>query len=224
MLFLVFSFVICVSGVSAGTVNHNYCSQDCSMQSINRQSLTNQSFKKKKRKKKNKTSNNQGNNKQENNQSNNNQNSSKQTDSIISSGKSAAASDNGDYYETLELDEDAAYDTKDEVCAYLVQFHQLPTNYMTKKEARYEGWEGGALCQVIPGKCIGGDVFGNYEETLPVIDGRVYHECDIDTIGSTKRGAKRIIYSGDDDNGEWNIYYTDDHYETFTLLWGKDNY
>ena len=136
--------------------------------------------------------------------------------------RSHSESRGSDYYETLELDEDAPYDTKDEVCAYLVQFQKLPSNYMTKKEARREGWEGGALSQLIPGRCIGGDVFGNYEGLLPEKDGREYHECDIDTLGRSGRGARRIIYSGDDDDGEWNIYYTDDHYETFTLLWGKD--
>ena len=127
-----------------------------------------------------------------------------------------------DYYAAMELDEDGIYDTKDEVCAYLVQYHELPSNYMTKKEARNRGWEGGALNRVVPGRCIGGDRFGNYEEVLPVERGREYHECDIDTLNSSSRGAKRIVYSGDDDNEEWNIYYTDDHYETFTLLWGED--
>ena len=128
----------------------------------------------------------------------------------------------GSYYETIELDEDASYDTKDEVCAYLIRFHRLPSNYMTRKEARSEGWEGGALHRVIPGKCIGGDVFGNYEGLLPEKGGRQYHECDIDTLESSGRGAKRIVYSGEEENEEWNIYYTDDHYETFTLLWGSD--
>ena len=156
-----------------------------------------------------------------NRQNNTYQNSTVQ-DSGVSSQKKGSAG--GDYYETLELDEDASYDTKDEVCAYLVQFHRLPSNYMTKKKARGEGWEGGALNLVISGKCIGGDVYGNYEELLPVKDDRVYHECDIDTLEGSKRGAKRIIYSGDDDAGEWNIYYTDDHYQTFTLLWGEDKY
>lgn len=129
-----------------------------------------------------------------------------------------------DKYESMELTEDGSYDTKDEVCAYLVQYHRLPSNYMTKKEARLEGWEGGALNRTVSGKCIGGDVFGNYEQLLPEKDGRTYHECDIDTLGESSRGGKRIIYSGDDENEEWNIYYTDDHYETFTLLWGKDDY
>ena len=130
--------------------------------------------------------------------------------------------DGDDYYAQMELDEDGTYDTKDEVCAYLVQYHELPSNYMTKKEARELGWEGGALNRVVPGRCIGGDRFGNYEEVLPTERGREYHECDIDTLDSSSRGPKRIVYSGDDDNGEWNIYYTDDHYETFTLLWGDD--
>ena len=130
----------------------------------------------------------------------------------------------GDYYMSLDVSEDGEYDTKDEVCAYLVQYHELPSNYMTKKEARKLGWEGGALNRLIDGMCIGGDYYGNYEGVLPDIKGREYHECDIDTLSGSSRGPKRIVYSGDDDNEDWNIYYTDDHYETFTLLWGDDDY
>ncbi len=143
---------------------------------------------------------------------------------IFGWGKTSEKKDDGDYYENLDIDEDGSYDTKDEVCAYLVQFHCLPSNYMTKKEARKEGWEGGPLHKVISGMCIGGDYFGNYDGVLPDVKDREYHECDIDTLSSSSRGAKRIVYSGDDDNGDWNIYYTDDHYETFTLLWGEDDY
>lgn len=130
----------------------------------------------------------------------------------------------GDYYMSLDVSKDGEYDTKDEVCAYLVQYHELPSNYMTKKEARKLGWEGGALNRLIDGMCIGGDYYGNYEGVLPDIKGREYHECDIDTLSGSSRGPKRIVYSGDDDNEDWNIYYTDDHYETFTLLWGDDEY
>ncbi len=125
-------------------------------------------------------------------------------------------------YPDCDIEEDGSYDTKEEVCAYLVRYHCLPSNYMTKKEARKAGWEGGALHLVVDGMCIGGDYYGNYEGLLPEVRGREYHECDIDTLGGKSRGAKRIIYSGDDDNGDWNIYYTEDHYESFTLLWGDD--
>ncbi|MCH4207841.1 MAG: ribonuclease [Solobacterium sp.] len=115
------------------------------------------------------------------------------------------------------IDESGTYDSKEDVALYLETYWHLPDNYMTKKEARKEGWSGGALSATIPGKCIGGDVYGNYEGTLPEVDGRTYYECDIDTLGKTKRGAERIIWSTDQ-----NIYYTEDHYDTFTLIYGDD--
>jgi hypothetical protein len=62
-------------------------------------------------------------------------------------------------YESLELEEDGTYDSKDEVCAYLIRYHRLPDNYMTKKEARKLGWEGGSLDRLIPGRSIGGDFY-----------------------------------------------------------------
>lgn len=83
---------------------------------------------------------------------------------------------------------------------------------MTKKEARMHGWESGALSKILPGKSIGGDRYGNYEEVLPVDE--IYYECDIDTEGKTSRGKKRIVYSKDGD-----IWYTEDHYDTFKLLY-----
>lgn len=115
------------------------------------------------------------------------------------------------------LDKDGSYTSKEDVTNYLIQYGQLPDNFITKKEARKLGWSGGSLEPYAPGKCIGGDYFGNYEEILPVVSGRTYHECDIDTLNAKSRGAKRIIYS---DDGQ--IYYTEDHYKTFTLLYGDD--
>lgn len=115
------------------------------------------------------------------------------------------------------LDKDGSYTSQEDVTNYLIQYGQLPDNFITKKEARKLGWSGGSLEPYAPGKCIGGDYFGNYEEILPVVSGRTYHECDIDTLNAKSRGAKRIIYS---DDGQ--IYYTEDHYKTFTLLYGDD--
>ena len=100
---------------------------------------------------------------------------------------------------------------------YLVEYGKLPSNYITKNEARDLGWNGGSVEQYAPGKCIGGDRFGNYEKKLPKNDDRdYYHECDIDTLGKDSRGAKRIIYSKDGD-----IYYTEDHYESFEKIDGE---
>lgn len=115
------------------------------------------------------------------------------------------------------LAKDGSYTSKEDVMNYLIQYGQLPNNFITKKEAKKLGWSGGSLEPYAPGKCIGGDYFGNYEEVLPVVSGRTYHECDIDTLNAKSRGAKRIIYS---DDGQ--IYYTEDHYKTFTLLYGDD--
>ncbi|MBQ9328592.1 MAG: ribonuclease [Solobacterium sp.] len=114
------------------------------------------------------------------------------------------------------ISEDTECDDKECVALYIYTWSHLPSNYMTKKEARAAGWEGGALSKVVKGKAIGGDYYGNYEGTLP--EGASYLECDIDTIGRKSRGSKRIVFTED---GEF-IYYTEDHYETFELLYGEE--
>lgn len=115
-----------------------------------------------------------------------------------------------------EIDEGGEYDQKDDVALYIDIYGKLPGNYITKKEAKKLGWQGGELESYAPGKSIGGDRFGNYEGTLPEKEGRTYTECDIDTRGK-KRGAKRIVFSNDG-----LIYYTEDHYESFELLYGEE--
>ena len=119
--------------------------------------------------------------------------------------------------ETHAIAEDGSYTTKDDVALYIHTYGHLPDNFITKKQAQALGWEGGSLEPYAPGKCIGGSHFGNYEGILPEKDGRTYTECDIDTLGASKRGAKRIVFSNDG-----LIYYTEDHYETFELLYGED--
>ncbi len=112
------------------------------------------------------------------------------------------------------LDEDGTYTTKADVALYIHTYGKLPSNFMTKKQAKKLGWSGGSLEDFAPGMCIGGDYFGNYEGLLP--EDKEYHECDIDTLGKKSRGAKRIIYSDDG-----YIYYTEDHYESFEQLYGE---
>lgn len=109
---------------------------------------------------------------------------------------------------------DGIYTSKEDVAQYIHTYGCLPKNFMTKDEARALGWEGGGLEDYAPGMCIGGDRFGNYEGLLP--GDRDYTECDIDTLGKDQRGAKRIVFSDDG-----LIFYTDDHYESFQLLYGE---
>ena len=116
------------------------------------------------------------------------------------------------------LEYDASYTSAEDVALYLHTYGELPPNFITKKEAQALGWPGGSLEEYAPGKCIGGDYFGNYEDLLPEKEGRTYRECDIDTLGAESRGAKRIVYSNDG-----LIYYTPDHYESFELLYGQED-
>jgi hypothetical protein len=115
------------------------------------------------------------------------------------------------------IDENGSYDDKENVALYIHTYGKLPPNYITKAEAQDLGWEGGSVERYAPGKCMGGMKFGNYEGLLPKKNGRQYYECDIDTLGESSRGAKRIVYSNDG-----LVYYTDDHYESFTLLYGEE--
>lgn len=116
-----------------------------------------------------------------------------------------------------KIDKGGWYYSKDDVALYIHTYGKLPSNYITKDEAEKLGWTGGSVQKYKKGAAIGGTYFGNYEGLLPKKNGRKYYECDIDTNGKSSRGAKRIIYSNDG-----LIYYTDDHYETFTLLYGNE--
>ena len=119
-----------------------------------------------------------------------------------------------------KVDENGVYTSKEEVALYIYTYKKLPKNYIRKKDAEKLGWskKKNNLYEVTGGCSIGGDKFGNYEKILPVVDGRTYYECDIDYKGG-KRNAKRIVYA-DDFNEEYGmIFYTEDHYKTFTKLY-----
>jgi len=113
------------------------------------------------------------------------------------------------------LAENGSYTSMEDVADYIHVFGKLPPNFITKNQARDLGWESseGNLWEVAPGKSIGGDRFGNYEGLLPEAEGRTWTECDIGYEGGY-RDDRRIVFSNDG-----LIYYTDDHYESFTQLY-----
>lgn len=117
--------------------------------------------------------------------------------------------------EKLSVEKDGSYTTPEDVAEYIHTFGTLPNNFITKSEAKELGWDNkkGNLWDVADGKSIGGDRFGNYEGLLPVKKGRKYTECDVNYEGGY-RGSERIIFSNDG-----LVYYTDDHYQTFTQLY-----
>lgn len=100
------------------------------------------------------------------------------------------------------------------VVRYVQQHQRLSDYYITKKQAREQGWDArdGNLCKVLPGKAIGGDRFSNREGQLPIANNRVWREADIN-YQCGRRGADRLLYSSDG-----LIYVTRDHYKNFMRM------
>lgn len=103
---------------------------------------------------------------------------------------------------------DALTDEKN-VIIYVKRNHKLPPHYLTKSEAKSQGWVAsqGNLCEVLPGKAIGGDKFSNREKTLPT--GNQYFEADVN-YNCGRRNADRIVFTK---NGE--VWLTKNHYKSF---------
>ncbi|WP_312820381.1 ribonuclease domain-containing protein [Kaistella carnis] len=98
---------------------------------------------------------------------------------------------------------------KNTVINYVKSNHRLPDYYITKGEARKQGWVAskGNLCDVLPGRAIGGDNFSNREKTLP--SGNKYFEADVN-YNCGNRNADRIVFTK---NGE--VWLTKNHYKSF---------
>ncbi|WP_034914843.1 MULTISPECIES: ribonuclease domain-containing protein [Erwinia] len=97
------------------------------------------------------------------------------------------------------------------VADYLRQHQRLPSYYLTKDEARRQGWQpaSGNLCDILPGRAIGGDRFSNREGRLPQQQDRRWFEADVN-YRCGRRGSDRLIWSSDG-----MIYLTRDHYRHF---------
>ena len=108
-------------------------------------------------------------------------------------------------------DEISARTADRQVAHYLQQHRRLPDFYLTKAQARRQGWNASAgnLCQVLPGRAIGGDRFANREGKLPAGAGRQWYEADVN-YDCGRRSTDRLLYSSDG-----LIFLTTDHYRSF---------
>ncbi len=95
------------------------------------------------------------------------------------------------------------------VIAFVKAHQKLPDYYITKSEAKNQGWiaSKGNLCDVLPGKAIGGDKFSNREKQLPKDE--QYYEADVN-YNCGNRGADRIVFTK---NGK--VWLTKNHYKSF---------
>ena len=102
--------------------------------------------------------------------------------------------------------------TNDEIVVkYLKEHGELPDYYITKSEAKSLGWvpSKGNLCEVAPGRAIGGDIWTNRQKSLPTKSGRRYFEADLN-YNCGNRNADRVVFSNDG-----LVFVTFDHYRSF---------
>lgn len=113
----------------------------------------------------------------------------------------------------LYIYENEIYNTKNEVCLYIVTFSKLPSNYYPKSEFYnlQSQWSRENLIS------CGGDVFQNREGLLPKNDS--YFECDIEYKGGG-RNALRVVFS----LKTLSAYYTSDHYSSFEAVYIDGNF
>ena len=104
----------------------------------------------------------------------------------------------------------------DGVDMFIADYGYLPEYYVNKETAYKAGWKTikKNLSAVLPGKVIGGDIYGNKNSKLPSSPGRIWYEADINYT-SGKRNRQRIVYSNDG-----LMFATYDHFQTFYEIIG----
>ena len=107
-----------------------------------------------------------------------------------------------------------AYTKKEDVALYIIQHHELPTNYITKYG--YDYVENHGLS--VSGYIIGGDTHFNTEQLKEFGVGKSANLKECDIAGqyydiNNHRGGERLVYTCN--TGKVRVFYTYNHYKSF---------
>lgn len=113
--------------------------------------------------------------------------------------------------------EDEGYYSKREVSLYILEFGNLPDNYLTKTEAI--NLYGDYYSAIEAEYNIGGDIFDYRGSIIVYTDYTDLREADIYLFRETiiedrMRGVNRLVFSS---NGE-EVFYTNNHYGSFSEM------
>lgn len=132
--------------------------------------------------------------------------------STSSSEDSASSSTYVDIYEERRIsfgipenyvEKSGWYSEHDKVAAYIAIYHTTPENFVEKMTK--------------PGQCRLAGVHYNREKRLPTY--LTYTEIYVDTTYGQSPGRNRIVFSNN-----YRIFFTNNHYESFTEYIGYNNY
>lgn len=115
----------------------------------------------------------------------------------------------------------ATYTEKEDVALYIMQHHELPSNYITHYGYTHYGRKYYKNNNIeTTGFRIGGDThyYDSALSSFGVGSVQSLKECDIYVEGYslTNRGKSRLVYTCNTDKAR--VFYTTDHYGTFTEL------
>lgn len=118
---------------------------------------------------------------------------------------------------TRRMDIDSHYFDKEDVALYLMQYHELPSNFITKYGYDYAG-KGGLVKSY---NVIGGDTHINKGQLrdFNVDTSANLKECDIVDKNyqiESIRGKQRLVYTCNTNNVR--VFYTNDHYANFVEI------
>ena len=111
-----------------------------------------------------------------------------------------------------------SYTDKEDVALYIMKYHELPPNYVTKEGKEY--YLNHSAIPRNPDYVVGGDTYFDTAKlsSFGIKSDTRLKECDIVTASYTlnNRGQFRLVFTCNEKHSR--VFYTEDHYSTFQEL------